>query len=163
MIRMTRIVYAFRNKVWPKPMEGLDLFTPVVRQDESSSESSEEEDESSINCVGMRGDEEEEEEEELEERGAWGSGSDSDYVMSSQTVERKTRPYRVKFAGKLAPGGCDEEGFVDIEGEEMRDFEIEKSQGLKITLKKSNSNVAVTSGSESELTQVGIRDVGFCN
>ena len=39
---MTRIVYAFRNKRWPKPMEGLELFTPVVSQDGSSSESSEE-------------------------------------------------------------------------------------------------------------------------
>ena len=43
VIRLTRIVYAFRNKVWPRPMEGLDLFTPTVHQDGSSSESSESE------------------------------------------------------------------------------------------------------------------------
>ena len=46
MIRMTQIVYAFRHRVWPKPMEGLDLFTPVVDEGESSSGSSESEDES---------------------------------------------------------------------------------------------------------------------
>ena len=43
IIRVTRIVYAFRNRRWPKPMEGLELFTPTVSQDGSSSESSESE------------------------------------------------------------------------------------------------------------------------
>ena len=37
VIRLTRIVYAFRNHVWPKPMEGLDLFSPVVSNTDSSS------------------------------------------------------------------------------------------------------------------------------
>ena len=31
MIRVSRITFAFRNKTWPKPMEGLDLFNPVPK------------------------------------------------------------------------------------------------------------------------------------
>ena len=51
VMRLTRIVYAFRNQVWPKPMEGLDLFIPVAKQDtaSSSSESSGEEEDSRLN------------------------------------------------------------------------------------------------------------------
>ena len=41
LIRMTRIVYAFRNGVWPKPMEGLDLFVPTFTPDQASSSESE--------------------------------------------------------------------------------------------------------------------------
>lgn len=147
MIRMTRIVYAFRNKVWPKPMEGLDLFMPMVKQDEISSESSEEEE----NGMARRGEEEGE---------AGGSESDSDCIMTSLIVhskDRKRRPRRVKAASNLVPGCYEEEGFVDIEGEGVKDFEIEKSQGLKLTLKKSSQ--AATS-EESESMQVG---VGYCN
>lgn len=50
VMRLTRIVYAFRNGHWPKPMEGLDLFVPR-KQDiamealEESSEDEEEEEE----------------------------------------------------------------------------------------------------------------------
>lgn len=36
---MTRIVYAFRNHTWPRPMEGLDLFTPSVQDHSVSSDS----------------------------------------------------------------------------------------------------------------------------
>lgn len=39
MIRLSRIVYAFRHRTWPRPMEGLDLFTPSVDDQFSSSES----------------------------------------------------------------------------------------------------------------------------
>ena len=35
MIRLTRIVYAFRNHVWPKPMEGLDLFSLNIAYESS--------------------------------------------------------------------------------------------------------------------------------
>jgi hypothetical protein len=55
MIRATRIVYAFRNERWPKPMEGLELFTPTVSQDGSSSESSESEGEGDGNYRRIRG------------------------------------------------------------------------------------------------------------
>ena len=153
MIRMTRIVYAFRNNVWPKPMEGLDLFAPVVRQDDSSSDSSEGE-ESIIDCTAGR------EEEEEEERETWESGSDSDYIMSSLAIERKRKLCKMKFTDKFVPEVCEEEGFVDIEGEEVRDFEIEKSQGLKLTLKMSSSH-AVASGSVPEPIQVGIPSVVY--
>lgn len=41
MIRISRITFAFRNRVWPKPMEGLELFNPVpaIIEEESSSTS----------------------------------------------------------------------------------------------------------------------------
>ncbi|XP_019861405.1 PREDICTED: uncharacterized protein LOC109589853, partial [Amphimedon queenslandica] len=39
-IRISRIIFAFRNKVWPKPMEGLDLFNPVPALTEEDSSSS---------------------------------------------------------------------------------------------------------------------------
>lgn len=108
---MTRIVYAFRNKVWPKPMEGLDLFVPTVQPDESSSDSSPEEIDDFVS-----------------------EGNDSDYHVSfSVPTEKKKRPRRVKG---LMVGDDDEDSIIDIEGSEVRDFEIERSQGLKLTLKK---------------------------
>ena len=41
VMRLTRIVYAFRNGHWPKPMEGLDLFVPR-KQDVAAMEEVEE-------------------------------------------------------------------------------------------------------------------------
>ena len=101
---MTRIVYAFRNKVWPRPMEGLDLFTPVVRLDESSSESSESE----------------------EER-----NSDSDYqgtpLPAGETWRR--RPSR----GQRAVIQLEEDPLnVEVDVEDDRDFEIEKVTRKKL-------------------------------
>lgn len=32
-------MYAFRNGVWPKPTEGLDLFTPILDDNSDSSDS----------------------------------------------------------------------------------------------------------------------------
>lgn len=126
-MRMTRIVYAFRNKVWPKPMEGLDLFTPTVKADASSSESSEEED---INIEGAEVD------------------SNMEFSLSPSPLREK-RPRRAKFD----TGNYDED--MDIDGEdgvrdEMRDFEIEKSHGLKLTLKKSMQLVRKESPQEQE-------------
>ena len=100
MIRMTRIVYAFRHRVWPKPMEGLDLFSPVVNQAQiSSSESSESE----------------------EEDENW---SDSEY----ETPESKTRSARrgkglkIHISTKIT-----DESFIDVEGDASeKDFEIGK-------------------------------------
>lgn len=98
LIRMTRIVYAFRNGVWPKPMEGLDLFVPTFTPDQASSSESE--------------------------------SSDSD--SGSELLEL------------LPPdvGGHHQQKspLLDVEGD--RDFEIEKSQGLKLTLKKSTPKVS---------------------
>ena len=52
-MRLTRIIYAFRHGVWPKPMEGLDLFLPKKEElSQSSSESDEEEDYDTINISG---------------------------------------------------------------------------------------------------------------
>ena len=148
MIRMTRIVYAFRNKVWPKPMEGLDLFLPVVKQEDGlSSESSEEE--VTVDYSARRGEMDEQE----VERDTWRSGSDSDYAMTG-LVERRRRPHKGKLTGQFSPGSCKEEGFLDVEGEGVRDFAIEKSQGLKLTLKKSSQ--AMTSASVSEPLRVSV-------
>ena len=146
VIRMTRIVYAFRNKVWPKPMEGLDLFTPVVNKDDSSSESSD--DEEVLGMVGWRGLE--------EEWNATWSGSDGEYDVVGRVdpTSRKNRPRRVVAASRLVARRHDEDSFVDIEGgeEEVKDFEIERTQGLKMTLKKSNPMAAF--GRESPPLQV---------
>ena len=43
VIRLSRIIYAFRNQVWPKPMEGLDLFNPVSAACKNVSDSSSDE------------------------------------------------------------------------------------------------------------------------
>ena len=43
VIRLSRIIFAFRNGVWPKPMEGLDLFNPVLAACQDGSDSSSEE------------------------------------------------------------------------------------------------------------------------
>ena len=118
-------MYAFRNGVWPKPMEGLDLFVPAVTADSSSSESSE-------------GEEEEESfmEREMMEEGV----EEEDW---SDFSAREKRPRRAKVMAKFLRESYYEEGEVDVEGEEdvarreVRDFEIEKSQGLKMVLKKS--------------------------
>ena len=32
-MRINKIVFAFRNGVWPKPMEGLNMFQPLVQAD----------------------------------------------------------------------------------------------------------------------------------
>ena len=37
-MRLTRIVFAFRNGYWPKPMEGLELFAPKRQEMEESEE-----------------------------------------------------------------------------------------------------------------------------
>lgn len=47
-MRINKIVFAFRNGVWPKPMEGLNMFQPLVQdgvpvEQSSSSEWSESE------------------------------------------------------------------------------------------------------------------------
>lgn len=135
VIRMTRIVYAFRNKVWPKPMEGLDLFIPTVKFDkeESSSESSEEEEEYDAAM-----------EEEL-------VGSDSDYQVEPSLSSSKRKPRRAK--AKFLSSGYGEDVLVDIEGEEEpRDFEIERSHGLKLTLKKSSSQSVKTAEQRADLS-----------
>lgn len=94
---MTRIVYAFRNNVWPKPMEGLDLFTPTISLDRSSSESSESEGE--VN-------------------------SDNDYQGISMVVGgmwRKRTP-----RGQISPEDEEDPLNIDVDVEDDRDFEIEK-------------------------------------
>ena len=32
-MRINKIVFAFRNGVWPKPMEGLNMFQPLIQVD----------------------------------------------------------------------------------------------------------------------------------
>lgn len=129
-MRMTRIVYAFRNKVWPKPMEGLDLFIPTVKQDSSSSESSEEEEEEEEGAVSMED----------------GENMDGEKLLDMiLPPARESRPRRAKAMAKLS---YEEDSMVDVEGGgedgEVRNFEIEKSQGLKMTLKKSTGLVKDT-------------------
>ena len=102
MIRITRIVYAFRNGVWPKPMEGLDLFTPVVDMGESSSESSESELESD-------------------------QYSDSDYENGFKGGRRTGSKTLRSLTVHINTRGVSEEGEVDVEGDvSEKDFEIEK-------------------------------------
>ena len=122
VMRLTRIVYAFRNEAWPKPMEGLDLFVPAVTPDTSSSESSEEE-----LCVE-------------------GEVGGEEFTLEdwSDFSARESRPRRAKAMARFYV----DDGEVDIEGDEeeeeeegrgsVRDFEIEKSQGLKMVFKKSS-------------------------
>jgi len=33
VMRINKIVFAFRNGVWPKPMEGLNMFQPLIQGD----------------------------------------------------------------------------------------------------------------------------------
>jgi hypothetical protein len=108
-------------------MEGLDLFVPTVTSDSSSSESSEEEEELEELCV------------EEEEMGGDGFTLEDWCDVSG----RERRPRRAKAMARFYV----DDGEVDIEGEEeelgggrgsVRDFEIEKSQGLKMVLKKSS-------------------------
>ncbi len=136
MIRMTRIVYAFRNKRWPKPTEGLDLFTPIANKDDSLSESSDEEEDLNMSAwQGAEGDR------------SW-SGSDTEETAGAagdNGIERSvSRP--LSRAAKLGPRNYNvDNDDVDIEGdvaedvaEDGRDFEIEKTQGLKMTFKKTS-------------------------
>lgn len=115
-MRLTRIVYAFRNKVWPKPMEGLDLFIPTVKQDASSSSDSSDDDIDINACL--------------------------DFPPPPSPSPREKRPRRAKAMTKFMPGNYEDDATVDVEGEEdrgngVKNFEIEKSYGLKLTLKKS--------------------------
>ena len=124
-------------------MEGLDLFVPTIKPSSSSSESEE-------------GDEEEEEEEEEVVYVDEGYGVEGGYNMDddmfsgsdcpSSVSMRERRPRRAKAKARFVHGSYSEEGIVDMDGEEeedeeegggRRNFEIEKSQGLKLTLKKS--------------------------
>lgn len=140
MIRMTRIVYAFRNKRWPKPTEGLDLFTPIVSKDDSSSESSDEEED--VNVSAWQG---------MEADPTW-SGSDAEEAAGTAgdgvTEHVQSRP--LSRAAKLGPRNYNvDNDDVDIEGDcgddvgdDGRDFAIEKTQGLKMTFKKTSTATA---------------------
>ncbi|CAI8021600.1 Chromodomain-helicase-DNA-binding protein 7 [Geodia barretti] len=112
-IRITRISYAFRNGVWPKPMEGLDLFNPTI-SDDSSDGSSMSEGES--------------------EPG--GQSDDSDFeVATTRSSRRRASGLTVQIsAAAVGQGGGGGEG-----SGERRDFEIEKQQGLKMIFKKSTN------------------------
>ncbi len=153
-MRMTRIVYAFRNKVWPKPMEGLDLFIPSVKPDASSSsdESSHEGDALPLYSS--------EEDIDLD-----ASDSDCQFIVSTK---RAKRPRRAKAMAKLVPGMYRED--MVVEGESVvwgggerkelvpmvrRDFEIERSQGLKLTLKKANTMTGITATAAAGLVGRG--------
>ena len=121
-------------------MEGLDLFTPTVKFDASSSEESSEEDDDDSNSFYFQ--------DKLE-------GSDSDYqIQFSDSIERKKRPRRAKARAKTVYTSYDEDYVVDIEGEEVRDFEIEKSHGLKLTLKKSTQPAKKEVSENPECTEV---------
>ena len=96
-IRITRIAYAFRNGVWPKPMEGLDLFNPTI-SDESSDESSMSEAESET-----------------------GRRSDSDFEGATTRSKRKGVGAAVPQGESVLAADTRR----DVE-EERRDFEIEK-------------------------------------
>lgn len=81
---------------------------------------------------------EDEEEEDEDDAG----NSENSYQVDTP---RERRPRRAKAVARFLAGGYDEDDqdpLVDIEGEggdeEPKDFEIEKSQGLKLTLKKSS-------------------------
>ena len=106
-IRITRIAYAFRNGVWPKPMEGLDLFNPTI-SDESSDESSLSEAESDVG----------------------GRSDDSDFEVATTRSRRKASGLRVQIsAAAVGQGGRAAEGETGGRGDftgERRDFEIEK-------------------------------------
>ena len=101
-IRITRIAYAFRNRVWPKPMEGLDLFNPTI-SDDSSDESSMSEWESE---EGVR-------------------SEDSDFeVATTRSSKRRSVELTIQIsAAAVGQGGRGEADRVD---RERRDFEIEK-------------------------------------
>ena len=103
-IRITRIAYAFRNGVWPKPMEGLDLFNPTI-SDESSDESSMSEIESET-----------------------GGRSDSDF--EGATTRSKRKGVSVVGRGGRRVGDVEVDTQVEVRGG-RRDFEIEK---VKIVL-----------------------------
>eukprot|EP00731_Ephydatia_muelleri_P027006 Em0018g1106a len=130
VIRLTRIVYAFRNRVWPKPMDGLDLFVPVVGATSSSSES---ESEGMDDSEGLN-----------DER-----DSESDYQVDMRDdVIASSKPGKglglvLHINSKKA---TEEESRVspEVDVEEDRDFEIEKQQGLKITIKKSGPGLSLT-------------------
>ena len=109
-IRITRIVYAFRNCVWPKPMEGLDLFNPTISE-ESSDDSS------------------------LSDMDTEGGRSDSDFEVVTTRSKRKAgltlHLSTHAGKGKLGAGAAAaNEKMVDVVGDgdqkKRRDFEIEK-------------------------------------
>ena len=109
-IRITRIAYAFRNRVWPKPMEGLDLFNPTV-SDESSEDSSLSEVESEV-----------------------GGRSDSDFeVVTTRSKRKSGLTVHISSStvgkGRKVGGGLEgEDNMVDVVGDgdqTPRDFEIE--------------------------------------
>ena len=170
---MTRIVYAFRNKVWPKPTEGLDLFTPVIDKDDIS-ESSEEDEEDTTSMKEMDGDRD----------AAW-SGSDVDFGEETSIGRGFGKPQRASRPGRLAAHGF-RESFVTVEdgeagegegrqgggggrsggdgaegGERVRNFEIGKTQGLKMTFKKTGMGACVA-GEECPLQVGGVGlETGF--
>ena len=110
MIRLTRIVYAFRNKVWPKPMDGLDLFMPVIGAESSSSGS---ESEAMDDSEGLN-----------DER-----DSDSDYqVDQREDCVPTSKPGKGLVLHINSKKVTEDDGHVspEVDVEEDRDFEIEK-------------------------------------
>lgn len=111
-IRITRIAYAFRNRVWPKPMEGLDLFNPTISEDSS-------EDSSMSEIESDRG-----------------GRSDSDFEVVT-TRSKKKSGLTVHITGLMGRGKSAGaslgvvagEKIVDVVGigdQRRRDFEIER-------------------------------------
>lgn len=160
MMRLTRIVYAFRNGHWPKPMEGLDLFVPR-KQDMTTMEEVEEssEEEELFNASGDFADhtldyedEDDESEEEffegdmLEESGEeYPEDSDSDFNVdveeqSNQSWGSKGRPTRRQAAQRLsAPTGQSPLGSVS--------FSVNKvSQYVRMWPESTAHNVTFTQG-----------------
>ena len=111
-IRIARIAYAFRNGVWPKPMEGLDLFNPTLSEESS--------DDSSLSEVESEA----------------GGRSDSDFeVVTTRSKKRVGLTIHISAAsmgrGRRVGGAYSDGGDAVMDvvrgGERgRRDFEIEK-------------------------------------
>lgn len=155
VIRISRIVYAFRNQVWPKPMEGLDLFNPLSQAMEepspSPSPSPPPQSSPSWNLVYPSDDESSIVESDHD--------SDMDYMIDGETEKPSTANRRSNLTLRFGKGkesgqltvtmDSQIDSTTSVKGGSLKDkvvspemsFQVEKQQGLKMTLKKGSGGV----------------------
>ena len=177
VIRVSRITFAFRNKVWPKPMEGLDLFNPVNRllAEENSpsptptplSSWEDEEEEDGMESMMCEESEESEGNYELD----LDDEDDEDYSEPSIKLQKKTdltlRIGKTRNGGELMITTRDSNRSLTSSSSSTpasskggtpfptpSSFQVEKQQGLKLTFRKSGRQTATARNEGPAPTQV---------
>ncbi len=171
VIRVSRITYGFRNKVWPKPMEGLELFNPINKlQAEPDSlsptppplDDSDEYDENDMESVICEESDSNYDEDDME----IDCDGDEEYSLPVAAAKQKKIDLTLKI-GKMRNGNdlsvnnSTTTGSTSTSSNVLpTSFQVEKQQGFKMTFRKSGRLRSTGNDKETEKMEVSHRPTG---